>query len=174
MPIDHDSGWVEPDIVINGRALTFAECMSVRVAVSSFRISLSDPVFRAGVGEPLAGNYDHHLAHVEQTMLQGLKGGARRQMGESTDARTAGAGPGDALADEDRAALQAIVREDDDRARLRLVHAYWRDFERSERTPRTIAYLHLGLLGGMCDRLLDQRERLAATVSWGDTREKAE
>jgi len=61
-------GLVEPDIVINGRALTVAECLAVRVAVGNFRIALADPGFRAGVGEALAGNYDHHLERVEQTM----------------------------------------------------------------------------------------------------------
>lgn len=74
MPRDNDSGLVEPDIVINGRALTFAECMTVRVAVSSFRIWLSEPENREGLGEPLAGNYDHHAAAVEQTMLRGTRG----------------------------------------------------------------------------------------------------
>lgn len=70
MPTDNESGLVEPDIIVNGRALTFAECMAVRVAVGNFRIWLSDPEMRAGLGEPLAGNYDHHLANVEQTMLR--------------------------------------------------------------------------------------------------------
>ena len=62
-------GLTEPDIVINGRALSFAECMAVRVAIGNFRIMLSDPEFRAGVGETLAHNYDHHLQQVEKTML---------------------------------------------------------------------------------------------------------
>jgi hypothetical protein len=70
MPTDEKSGLVEPDIIVNGRALSFAESMAVRVAVSSMRISLSDPAFRSGVGEPLAGNYDRHLARVEQTMFR--------------------------------------------------------------------------------------------------------
>lgn len=71
MPIDSDSGWVEPDIIVNGRALTFAECMSVRVAISSFRMTLTSGSFRDGVGPALASNYDHHLATVELTMLRG-------------------------------------------------------------------------------------------------------
>ncbi len=71
MPTDKESGMVEPDIIINGRALTFAECMSLRVAVSSFRIGLSAPSMRAGLGEGLAGGYDYHLARVEETMLRG-------------------------------------------------------------------------------------------------------
>lgn len=69
MPKDDESGLVEPDIIINGRALTFAECMSVRVAVGSFRISLSAESMRNALGQ-LARNYDHHLANVEQTMLR--------------------------------------------------------------------------------------------------------
>ncbi len=69
MPTDPDSGLVEPEIIVNGRRLTFAECMSVRVAVSSFRIQLTDKRFRKGVGEPLAGNYDARLQTVEQMML---------------------------------------------------------------------------------------------------------
>jgi hypothetical protein len=71
MPTDPDSGWVEPDIIVNGQALTFAECMAVRVAVSSFRIALSAESLRAGLGETLAAGYDHHLAHVEQAMMRG-------------------------------------------------------------------------------------------------------
>jgi|KBSSwiStaDraftv2_1062776.scaffolds.fasta_scaffold378862_1 hypothetical protein len=69
MPTDEDSGLVEPDIFVNGRALSFAECMSVRVAVSSFRISLTSGSLRDGLGQ-LADNYDHHLANVEQMMFR--------------------------------------------------------------------------------------------------------
>jgi hypothetical protein len=70
MPIDKDSGWVEPDILVNGYVLTFAECMAVRVAVSSFRLSLTAPSLRDGLGATLAGNYDHHLARVERAMFR--------------------------------------------------------------------------------------------------------
>lgn len=68
MPKDADSGLVEPDILVNGRALTFAECMAVRVAIGSFRISLTAGSLRAGLGEMLADNYDYHLAVVERAM----------------------------------------------------------------------------------------------------------
>ena len=61
-------GLVEPEIVINGHALTFGESMAVRVAVSTFRIQLASPAFSKGVGQPLASNYDHHLANVEALM----------------------------------------------------------------------------------------------------------
>jgi hypothetical protein len=69
MPRNSSTGWVEPEIIVNGRALTFAEAMTVRVAVSTFRINLSDAAIRKGIGEPLATNYDTHAARVEQLML---------------------------------------------------------------------------------------------------------
>lgn len=71
MPTDKESGMVEPDIIVNGRALAFAECMSVRVAVSSFRLSLTSQTMREGLGT-LATNYDHHLARVEASMRERL------------------------------------------------------------------------------------------------------
>lgn len=63
---------VEADVTINGTALTFAQSMSLRVAVSSFRMSLSDPELAGMLGLHLASNYDHHLAQIEALML-GLK-----------------------------------------------------------------------------------------------------
>jgi hypothetical protein len=71
-----------------------------------------------------------------------------------TNSRTAGVESGEALTDEDRAALAVIAAEKDDRAVVRLLEAYWR--ERSARGPRWLAYLHLELLAGMCERLLDR------------------
>jgi hypothetical protein len=71
MPTDKESGMVEPDIMINGRALTFAECMTVRVAIGSFRLGLRSAAGRHGIGQELAENYDHHAANVEQAMLRG-------------------------------------------------------------------------------------------------------
>lgn len=73
MPTDKESGWTEPDITINGRTLTFAECMCVRVAVSSFRLSLSSQSMRQGIGSDLADGYDRHLVNVEHTMINGIK-----------------------------------------------------------------------------------------------------
>lgn len=62
-------GLVEADITINGQPLTFAQAMSLRVAVGSMRMSMTDPQTRAGVGEQLADNYDKHLQSVERMML---------------------------------------------------------------------------------------------------------
>lgn len=68
MPTHKASGLVEPDIVVNRRRLTFAECLAVRVAVGNFRIQLTDKRFRRGLGEPLARQYDQQLEIVEHTM----------------------------------------------------------------------------------------------------------
>lgn len=68
MPTDPDSGLVEPDIVVNGRALSFAECMAVRVAIGNFRIALSAASFRDGLGKHLADGYDYHLQQAEEAM----------------------------------------------------------------------------------------------------------
>lgn len=69
MPYDRESGWIEPDIVINGRTLNFAESMAVRVAVGSFRLTFSSATMREGLGPDLADNYDRHLGNVERMML---------------------------------------------------------------------------------------------------------
>jgi len=64
---------------------------------------------------------------------------------------------GDGLTAADRAALAAIWTADDDRSRLDRLIAYWRDDDRSARTPREMLYLHLGIVAGICLRLLDER-----------------
>jgi hypothetical protein len=68
---DQETGWTEPTITINGRALTFAEAMTVRVAVSSFRMFVNEPSNRKGLGAELATNYDARLAAVESYMRIG-------------------------------------------------------------------------------------------------------
>jgi hypothetical protein len=67
---DPDTGWIEASVTINGRMLSFAEAVSLRVAVSAFRIQLEDPAFREGLG-PIAASYDAHLARIEQLMITG-------------------------------------------------------------------------------------------------------
>lgn len=68
MPIDKDSGFVEPDVVINGHDLAFGEIVTLRVAVSTFAIWLSAPSVRKSVGEGLADNYTSHLRAIESKM----------------------------------------------------------------------------------------------------------
>ena len=69
MICDDATGWTEPTILVNGHTLSFAQAMSVRVAVSSFRLQLGDPAFQAGVGKHLARNYDAHLNAVERMTM---------------------------------------------------------------------------------------------------------
>jgi len=83
MPTDKDSGLVEPDIIVNGHVLTFAECMAVRVAIGSFRISLQSGTLRAGLGPALVAGYDHQLACVEHTMLCKDQARSRRRRARS-------------------------------------------------------------------------------------------
>lgn len=40
---DPETGWTEADITINGAVLSFGQSMALRVAVSSFLMSLSEP-----------------------------------------------------------------------------------------------------------------------------------
>lgn len=71
MPRDPETGMVEPDIIVNGHVLSFAECITMRVAITSFAMWLDDPANRVGLGEQLATNYDHHAAMIIRTMLHG-------------------------------------------------------------------------------------------------------
>jgi hypothetical protein len=169
-PTDPTTGFREPEITVNGRALSFAESMTVRVALGSFRIGLSDAAMRQGIGEPLATNYDTHAARVEQLMLQA---GVGHDMSLRDDesvfdrahrleefvrrAQAAQAGRDELPTEDDRACLAAIHATVDDRARARLIRDYWHDGRRADRTPRAWAYLHLGLLSGIIDRLLDAK-----------------
>jgi hypothetical protein len=70
MITDPETGWTEATIAINEYILNFAEAMSLRVAVSTFRIQLQDPAFRMGIGPMLAGNYDAHLQKIEELLVQ--------------------------------------------------------------------------------------------------------
>jgi hypothetical protein len=58
------------------------------------------------------------------------------------------------MTSDDRALIRQIHEAATDRARVRLIMAYWRDTDRADRTPRGYAYLHLGLLSGILDRTL--------------------
>jgi len=62
---DAATGMLEATIVINGRTLTFAESMTLRVAISNFLLMLGDQEFRNALG-PIGEHYDHHLTQIEQ------------------------------------------------------------------------------------------------------------
>lgn len=69
MRTDIDTGWTEPDITINGHRLTFPEAMTLRVAVSSFRLFVRGDN-RQALGQTLADGYDRHLASIERAMME--------------------------------------------------------------------------------------------------------
>ena len=61
---------MEPTIVINGKQLTEAQAMAVRVAVSDFLAQLTDKDFMKSLGA--AGPmYQARLAEVQRLMLLG-------------------------------------------------------------------------------------------------------
>jgi hypothetical protein len=62
-----ETGWTEPTITVNGVELTFPESMSLRVAVSNFRMWLAGN--GAEAGQALADGYDRHLQNIESLML---------------------------------------------------------------------------------------------------------
>lgn len=66
---DPQTGWIEADVTINGQPLTFAQAMCLRVAVTSFRMSFSNPDTRRMIGENLSRGYDTHLRAVELLMM---------------------------------------------------------------------------------------------------------
>jgi hypothetical protein len=66
---DETTGLIEADITINGRALTFGESMTLRVAIGSFRLSLRRTDMRSGLGPQLADHYDRHSAAIERAIL---------------------------------------------------------------------------------------------------------
>jgi len=68
MITDKETGWVEPTIIINGQQLTFAQAMSVRVAINSFRMFVCDPDNADNIGLKLAQGYDEQLQEVEVAM----------------------------------------------------------------------------------------------------------
>jgi hypothetical protein len=65
---DPETGWTEPDVMINGHQLTFSESMSLRVAVGSFQSWLTGN--RHLLGADLAKGYERHLASIHRFMLE--------------------------------------------------------------------------------------------------------
>lgn len=71
---DPDGGEIfEADVVINGRRLTYAESLALRVALGVFESYVSDPETAAAVGFELAANYRHHIVQVAKKVQQGIE-----------------------------------------------------------------------------------------------------
>lgn len=57
----------------------------------------------------------------------------------------------------DREHLKMITDAPDDVQRLQRIIRYWADQSRAERTSRDYLVLHLGIVAGMCERLLREK-----------------
>jgi len=64
----------EADITINGAKLTFAQAMTLRVALSGFRMDLACEGTAAALGEQLTAGYTARAAEVEALMFLNLTG----------------------------------------------------------------------------------------------------
>lgn len=60
---DEGTGWVEADVTINGVKLTFAESLTLRVAISTFHMSLTSDKGRRALG-PVGNGYLRHLENI--------------------------------------------------------------------------------------------------------------
>lgn len=69
MSAERGPGWREATVTINGRTLTSAESMTLRVAITSFRISLSASGTATELGD-IGVNYDRHARSIEDMLLQ--------------------------------------------------------------------------------------------------------
>lgn len=47
---DDQIGWIEADVTINGRVLTFAESMTLRVALDNFHMFVSNEAVKKDLG----------------------------------------------------------------------------------------------------------------------------
>jgi hypothetical protein len=61
----------EPDITINGTPLSFAQAMTLRVAISSFHMYLTDEKTAAELGEQLTAGYRARASEIEGLMFRG-------------------------------------------------------------------------------------------------------
>lgn len=62
--IDKTTGWVEADITINGKTLSFAESMTLRVAITSFLMQVVSKENARLLG-PISGGYRENLMTIE-------------------------------------------------------------------------------------------------------------
>ena len=67
---NEETDWTEPDVTINGHALSFGQAMALRVAVSSFLMSLSEPDALGDdeAGRGIAAGYRQRLIEIAKLM----------------------------------------------------------------------------------------------------------
>jgi len=68
MPRDAETGLVEPEITINGTPLSFAQAMTLRVAVYGYAMLLDTPTMHKHLGQ-LGENYLAHLVTIGRLMV---------------------------------------------------------------------------------------------------------
>lgn len=64
----------EPEITVNGVALSFAQAMTMRVALQSFLFSLEEGLGEDEHGRKMSANYAAHAHAIERLMARGLGG----------------------------------------------------------------------------------------------------
>lgn len=64
--------WKEAKIVIEGTELTFAQSMTVRVAIGAFQRILSDEEYRKALGE-IGDNYQARLVEIQNLIMKGAR-----------------------------------------------------------------------------------------------------
>lgn len=82
-----DGTMVEPDITINGAELTFAQSMTVRVAVSSFAIGLQDPEHVEALG-PIGLAYQARIREIFHLIARSQSLGAKNAITIEIDTAT--------------------------------------------------------------------------------------
>lgn len=66
------NGLYEADVTINGERLTFAQSMTLRVAIGSFLMSLGDHEMRKALGPELARGYEARANEINVHIFRGL------------------------------------------------------------------------------------------------------
>jgi hypothetical protein len=63
----------EPEITIGGQRLTYAQAMTLRVAISRFAMEMDDAQHAAELGPQLARNYRDRAREIERAMLESVR-----------------------------------------------------------------------------------------------------
>lgn len=69
---DEHTGWSEAEITINGKLLSFAESMTMRVAITSFAMSVADSKNLGDLGS-IAHGYHACCVSIFEKMMEDKK-----------------------------------------------------------------------------------------------------